>query len=66
MSLTNYYGLLKTFMIQSVKTEEEDEESIEHIKPGSLNILVLAIEKRNGVCTLIAKDMTFKTTPTKT
>ena len=51
-------------MIQSVKTEDEDE-SIEVVKPGSLNILVLAIERRNGLCTLVAKDMTVKTTPSK-
>ncbi len=65
VSLTNYHGLLKTFMIQNVKTELEDEESLEAVKPGSLNVVVLAIEKRNGLCTLIAKDLTVKLTPTK-
>ena len=43
----------------------EDEESLETLKPGSLNILIIAIEKRNGLCTLIAKDLTMKTTPSK-
>lgn len=52
-------------MIQNVKTELEDEESLETVKPGSLNVVVLAIEKRNGLCTLIAKDLTVKQTPTK-
>ncbi len=43
----------------------EDEESLETPKPGSLNILIIAIEKRNGLCTLIAKDLTMKSSPTK-
>jgi|LauGreDrversion4_2_1035121.scaffolds.fasta_scaffold179578_2 hypothetical protein len=52
-------------MIQNVKTELDEDESIDIVKPGSLNIEVIAIEKRNGLCTLIAKDRTVKSTPTK-
>jgi hypothetical protein len=46
-------------MVQNIKTEEEEDEMAS--EKGSLNIIVIAIEKRNGMCSLIAR--TTKSVP---